>query len=211
MAEVPKGILGRKVGMTQIFDDEGRQIPVTVVLAGPCAVVRRRTTERDGYEAVQLGFGDVKERRVTRPVLGWYRKVGLQPRRLLREFRDWPQAPETGQEVTVGIFAPGERVDVTGRSKGKGFAGVRKRHHMRRGPMSHGSKYHNRVGSMGGSSEPSRVFKGRRLPGHMGDARATVQGLRVIRVDEERNLLLIKGGVPGVRGAFVAVRASKKG
>jgi large subunit ribosomal protein L3 len=207
---VPKGILGRKVGMTQVFDDEGRQIPVTVVEAGPCVVVRRRTAERDGYEAVQLGFGAVKERRLSKPVLGAFRRAGVTPRRLLREFRDWADAPEPGQEVTVGIFAAGERVDVTGRSKGKGFAGVRKRHHMRRGPMTHGSKYHNRVGSMGASTQPSRVFKGRRMPGHLGDARATVQGLELVRVDAERNLLLIKGAVPGVRGAFVAVRASKK-
>lgn len=207
---MPKGILGRKLGMTQVFDPEGRQIPVTVVQAGPCVVVRHRTPDRDGYQAVQLGFGDVKERRVTKPVLGLYRKVGVAPRRRLREFRGWTDAPEAGLEVTVAIFTAGEKVDVTGRSKGKGFAGARKRHHMRRGPMTHGSKYHNRVGSMGASTEPSRVFKGRRMPGHLGDARATVQGLEVVRVDSERNLLLIKGGLPGVRGAFVAVRASIK-
>jgi large subunit ribosomal protein L3 len=159
---------------------------------------------------VQLGFGTVREKRLTKPVLGVFRRAGVSPRRLLREFRDWSDAPGPGEEVTASIFSAGEKVDVTGRSKGKGFAGVRKRHHMRRGPMSHGSKYHNRVGSMGASTQPSRVFKGRRMPGHMGDARVTVQGLELVRVDPERNLLLIKGAVPGVRGAFVAVRASSK-
>jgi large subunit ribosomal protein L3 len=207
---VPKGILGRKLGMTQVFDQEGRQVPVTVVEAGPCLVLRRKTRESDGYEAVQLGFGDVRERRLTKPVLGVFRRANVAPRRWVREVRDWTDAPEPGQEVTVAIFAPGDRVDVTGRSKGKGFASVRKRHHMRRGPMTHGSKYHHRVGSMGASTQPSRVFKGRRMPGHLGDARATVRGLELVRVDAERNLLLIRGAVPGVRGALVVVRASNK-
>jgi large subunit ribosomal protein L3 len=206
-----KGILGRKLGMTQVFDDQGRQVPVTVVAAGPCAVVQRRTPERDGYAAVQLAFGDVKASRLNKPELGHFRRAGVTPRRLVREIRwDGADAPEVGQEVTVGIFSAGERVDVTGRSKGKGFAGVVKRHHAGRGPMSHGSKYHRRVGSLNAATRPSRVFKGRQMPGHMGSVRVTVQGLELVRVDPERHLLLVKGAVPGVRGAWLTIRASKK-
>ncbi|MBX6722979.1 MAG: 50S ribosomal protein L3, partial [Dactylosporangium sp.] len=163
-----KGILGRKLGMTQIFDEEGRAVPVTVVEAGPCPVAMVRTKERDGYEAVQLAFGEVKERRLTKAVRGHFAGHGVKPARTLKEFRWGDGAPAEGDVVTCDVFKPGERVDVTGISRGKGFAGVVKRHHSHRGPMSHGSKYHRAVGSMGGSSFPSRVFKGKPMPGHMG-------------------------------------------
>ena len=206
-----KGLLGKKLGMTQIFDDKGRQVPVTVVAAGPCAVVQRRTPERDGYAAIQLGFGDVKPSRVNKPETGHFKKAGITPRRLVREIRwDGPDAPDVGQEVTVGIFAAGELVDVIGRSKGKGYAGVIKRYHAGRGSMTHGSKYHRRVGSLNAGTSPSRVFKGRQMPGRMGGGRITVAGLEVVRVDPERSALLVRGAVPGRRGAIVAVRAAKR-
>jgi large subunit ribosomal protein L3 len=206
-----KGILGKKLGMTQVFDDKGRQVPVTVVAAGPCAVVQRRTPERDGYAAVQLAFGEVKQSRLNKPELGHFKRAGVTPRKLVREIRwDGADVPEVGQEVTVGMFAAGELVDVIGRSKGKGYAGVIKRHHARRGSMTHGSKYHRRVGSLNAGTSPSRVFKGRQMPGHLGSARVTVQGLELVRVDAERNLLLVKGAVPGYRGAWVTVQTAKK-
>lgn len=206
-----KGILGRKLGMTQIFDDSGRQIPVTVVAAGPCPVVQRRTPERDGYTAVQIAYGDIRAARVNQPLSGHFQRAGVTPRRWLREIRwEGPEVPEVGQDVTVAIFTAGERVDVVGRSKGKGFAGMIKRHHAGRGPMTHGSKYHRRTGSLNAATTPSRVFKGRKMPGQMGNERVTVQGLEVVRVDPERNLLLIKGAVPGVRGARVTVKVSHK-
>lgn len=205
-----KGLLARKLGMTRVFDEQGRQIPVTVLEAGPCVVVQHRTPERDGYTAVQLGFGPRKLNRTTKPMQGHFRKAGAAPRRLLREFA-WSDAlPEVGSDVTVGIFSAGERVDVTGVSKGRGFAGVIKRHHARRGPMTHGSKYHRRVGSLNAGTTPARVFKGRQMPGRLGGRRATVSSLRVVRIDTERHLLLVRGGVPGVRGTYVAVRPSKK-
>jgi large subunit ribosomal protein L3 len=194
---VAKGILGRKVGMTQVFDDRGRQIPVTVVEAGPCVVVQAKTPERDGYAAVQLGFGTIRESRVNKPLRGHFARAGVAPRRVLREFHWSDGAPEPGQEVTVAIFGAGERVDVVGNIK---------RHHGRRGPMSHGSKYHRRVGSLNAATQPARVFKGRKMPGHMGDERVTVLSGEVVRVDAERNLLLLRGGVPGVRGAVLAIR-----
>ncbi len=206
-----KAILGRKLGMTQVFDDRGRLLPVTVVEAGPCVVVQKKTRARDGYDAIQVGFGEVKEQRLTRPLRGHFRKAGVAPRRILREFRvDDPDAYQVGQEIRVDVFAPGERVDVTGISRGRGFAGVIKRHHQRRGPMSHGSKYHRRVGSLGASTFPARVFKGKGMPGRLGGDRVTVQGLELVRVDPERNVLLIKGSVPGVRGACLMIRASRK-
>lgn len=196
--------------MTQLFDDKGRQVPVTVVEAGPCPVVQVKTPERDGYAAVQLGFGAVKPKRVTKPLRGHFAKAGVAPRRWLREFRWDGEMPALGQEIRVDIFSPGEKVDVTGTSKGKGFAGNIKRWHGRRGPMSHGSKYHRRVGSLNASTRPARVFKNRHMPGHMGAERVTVQGLEVMRVDPERNLLVIKGAVPGVRGALLQIRSSMK-
>ncbi|MBX6377993.1 MAG: 50S ribosomal protein L3 [Clostridia bacterium] len=211
---MPAGLLGRKIGMSQLFTEDGAVVPVTVVEAGPCVVVQRKTTERDGYEAVQLGFGAVKERRVNRPLKGHFARAGVSPRRVLREFRLEDAGdfnPQVGQEVRVDIFRAGERVDVTAVSKGKGFQGVIKRHGMRRGPMSHGSKYHRRVGSLGASTFPARVFPGRRMPGRMGGRRVTVRNLEVVRVDPERHLLLLKGSVPGPRGAVVAIRRARHG
>jgi len=206
-----KGLLGKKLGMTQVFDDEGRLIPVTVIQAGPCVVVERRLPSKHGYSAIQLGFEAVKENKVNRPTLGHFRKAGVAPMRYLREFRvENPEEYEPGQVIDVSIFQEKERVDVTGISKGKGFQGAIKRHGFRRGPMSHGSKYHRAPGSLSASADPSRVFKGRKLPGHMGHRRVTVRGLEVVRVDPDRNLLLVKGAVPGPRGSLVSIKASTK-
>ncbi|MCL6521260.1 MAG: 50S ribosomal protein L3 [Firmicutes bacterium] len=206
-----KAILGRKLGITQLFDEEGRLLPVTAIEAGPCRVVQVKTPERDGYAAVQLGFGSVKPRRVKKPMAGHFARHGVEPVRWLREVRvEEPGAFSSGQEVTVALFNRGDRVDVTGISKGKGFQGVIKRHGFRRGPMSHGSKYHRRVGSLGASTYPARVFKGRGMPGHMGARRATVQNLEVVRVEPERNLLLVKGSVPGAKGALLLIRSTNK-
>jgi large subunit ribosomal protein L3 len=208
--DVPKSLIGRKVGMTQLFDEAGNQVAVTVIEAGPCVVVQKRTPERDGYAAIQVGFGEVKERKVNRPMRGHFARAGVRPRRLLREFRvedpDDLAAYQVGQELRADLFRPGEYVDVIGVSKGKGFASAIKRHGFRRGPMSHGSKYHRRVGSLGPSTYPGRVFKGRRMPGRMGGERVTVRGLQVLRADPERNLLVVQGSVPGARGSYVIVR-----
>ena len=205
-----RGILGRKVGMTRVFADDGRQIPVTVIEAGPCVVVQRKTTEVDGYAAVQVGFGRRKPSRVNGPLRGHYRRVNATPRAVLREFAWDGEPPDEGSEYTVDIFAAGDKVDVIGQGKGKGFAGVIKRHHARRGPMAHGSKYHRRVGSLNAGTTPARVFKGRQMPGRMGGGRITVSGLEIVRVDAERSALLVRGAVPGRRGAIVAVRAAKR-
>lgn len=194
--------------MTQVFDEDGRAVAVTVVEAGPSPVVAVRTEARDGYEAVQLGFGRAARRRLAKPLLGHFQRAGVEPTRLLREVRWGDGAPAQGEVVTCAIFQPGELVDVTGMSRGKGFAGVVKRHHAHRGPMSHGSKYHRRVGSLGGSSFPSRVFKGKPMPGHMGHERVTVKNLAVFATDPERNLMLIRGAVPGPRGATLVIRAA---
>ena len=205
-----RGILGRKVGMTRVFDEAGRQIPVTVIQAGPCLVVQHKTVEIDGYSAVQVGFGVRKTSRVNSPLRGHYRRVNAAPRQVLREFTWEGELPALGSEYTVEVFSAGDRVDVTGKSKGKGFAGVIKRHHARRGPMSHGSKYHRRVGSLNAGTTPSRVFKGRQMPGRLGGGRVTVSGLEVVRVDRERNVILLRGGVPGSRGTVLAVRTAKR-
>lgn len=206
---MPKGILGRKVGMTQIFDDEGRVIPVTVIQAGPCVVVNRRTKEKDGYTAIQLGFGEVPERRVSRPVRGQFARAKVPPARILREIRvEDPSAYEVGQKIGADIFQPGDTVSVTGTSKGKGFAGGVRRYGFKRGPMAHGSKYHRAPGSLA-SRDAARVFKGRRMPGHLGAVRVTVSGLRVVKVDAEKNLLILKGAVPGPRGGVVSIREAK--
>lgn len=203
---MPKGILGRKIGMTQVFDQDGNQVPVTVIEAGPCVVVQKRTPDKDGYAAIQLGFGEVPERKVGRPLRGHFARAGLRPLRILREIRvEDPEAFQVGQELKADVFSAGEYVDVVGVSKGKGFAGPMKLG-FRRGPMSHGSKYHRRVGSLSGSTYPGHVFKGRKLPSRLGGRRVTVRGLKVVRVDPERNLLLLKGSVPGARGSVVLVR-----
>ncbi|AIS53191.1 50S ribosomal protein L3 [Thermoanaerobacter kivui] len=206
-----KGILGRKHGMTQIFDEKGEVIPVTVIEAGPCVVVQKKTVETDGYNAIQVGFGDIKEKRVIKPLKGHFKKAGVPVKRYLREFRlDDISGYEVGNEIKVDIFKPGDRVDVTGISKGKGFAGVVKRFGANRGPMSHGSKYHRRVGSMGATTDPGRTFKGKIMPGHMGHKRVTIQNLEVVKVDPSLNLMLVKGSVPGPKGSLLIIKDSVK-
>ncbi len=206
-----KAIIGKKLGMTQIFTPEGQLVPVTVIEAGPCTVVQKKTVETDGYEAVQLGFGEKKEKKVTKPEKGHFDKAGVSAKRVLREFRLTGAAEmNPGDTVSVEIFAEGDKVDVTGISKGKGYAGTVKRFGTHRGPMAHGSKYHRGPGSMGACSTPSKVMKGKKLPGHMGVDRVTVQNLLVAKVDSERNLLLVKGAVPGPRGSVVTVKNTVK-
>lgn len=210
---MPKAILGKKIGMTQIFDEAGRVVPVTVIEAGPCVVVQKRTTETHGYNAVQLGFGEQKESRLNKPLLGHFRAAGVKPARYLREVRvnegDSFAELEVGAEIKADVFQAGEYVDVTGVTKGKGFAGAIKRHGFHRGPMAHGSMYHRGVGSLS-SRQPARVFPGRKLPGRMGGVRRTIQGLQVVRVDADRNLILVRGSVPGPRGGLVLVKETVK-
>lgn len=205
-----KGILGKKVGMTQIFTPEGKAVPVTVVEAGPCVVVQKKTVTTDGYEAIQLGFGTKKENKTNKPMKGHFSKANVKPFRFLHEIRVAADADySVGQEIKADLFAEGEWVDVTGTTKGKGFAGVIKRWNFNRAPMAHGSMYHRRPGSLG-ATDPARVFKGRKMPGRLGGEQVTTQGLQVVRVDAERNLLLIKGSVPGANGAFVVVKKTVK-
>lgn len=208
-----KAILGRKLGMTQIFTEEGKVVPVTVVESGKNVVIQNKTVENDGYNAVQLGFGDVKEYKVTKPLKGHFDKAGVKPVKFIKEMR-LADASEykVGDVIGVDIFAAGELVDVTGTSKGKGFAGTIKRHNFARGPMGHGSKSHREPGSTGAmiSGHGGRVIKGKKLPGHMGCQKVTVQRLTVVRVDAERNLLLIKGAIPGPKKGFVIVKNTVK-
>jgi len=204
-----KGILGKKLGMTQVFTGEGKVVPVTVVEAGSNVVLQKKSIENDGYEALQIGFGDQKEHRTSKPQLGHAKKAGSAPKRFIKEIRGTSMNFEVGQEVKVELFAEGEFVDVTGITKGKGFAGSIKRHNQSRGPMAHGSRYHRRPGSMGPVA-PNRVMKGKPLPGRMGTDRVTIQNLEVVRVDSERNLLLIKGSIPGPKNSFVIVKESVK-
>lgn len=206
-----KAILGRKIGMTQIFDEKGRVIPVTVVEAGPCVVVQKKTEEVDGYNSIKVGFGDIREKLVNKPVKGQFDKAGVSLKRYMREFRiEDISAYEVGDEIKADVFEAGEKIDVTGKSKGKGFAGVIKKWNFTRGPMSHGSKYHRGVGSMGAASSPSRTFKGKKMPGHMGAVRTTTQNLEVVRVDAERNLILVKGAVPGPKKGLVIIKNAVK-
>lgn len=206
-----KAILGTKIGMTQLFDEDGKVIPVTVVEAGPCTVVQKKTNETDGYEAIQVGFGDVKEKRLNKPQKGHFAKADVAARKFLREFRLADvNAYNVGDEIKADIFAAGDNIDVTGTSKGKGFAGPMKRWGLHRGPMSHGSGYHRGSGSMGACSTPGRVMKGKKLPGHMGNVKVTVQNLEIVKVDAEKNLLLIKGAVPGNKGGLVVIKNSVK-
>jgi large subunit ribosomal protein L3 len=205
-----KGILGRKIGMTQVFAENGELIPVTVIEAAPNVVLQKKTAETDGYNAVQLGLEDKRAKLANKPEQGHAAKANTAPKRFIREFRDADVAGyEVGQEVKVEIFAEGDTVDVTGISKGKGFQGVIKRHGQSRGPMSHGSRYHRRPGSMGPVA-PNRVFKGKKLAGRMGGDQVTVQNLQIVKVDAERNLLLVKGNVPGAKKSLVAVRNAVK-
>ena len=205
-----KAILGKKLGMTQIFDEQGKVIPVTVIEAGPCIVVQVKTKDADGYEAVKLGFGEVKERKLIKPKMGEFKKANVTPKKHLREFRLEEITYNVGDEIKADIFAQGETVDITGTSKGKGFQGVIKRHGQSRGPMGHGSMYHRRPGSMGSTSTPGRVFKGKKLPGHMGMETVTIQNLEVVRVDLDKNVILVKGSVPGNKGAILKIRDSVK-
>ena len=206
-----KGIIGRKIGMTQIFDEKGNVIPVTVIEAGPCVVAQVKTIETDGYNSIQLGFGDVKEKHLNKPEIGHFTKSKLTPKKYLREFRlDDISTFKVGDEVKADIFTAGEKVDIQGTSKGKGFQGVIKRHGQSRGPMAHGSKYHRRPGSMGSTSTPGRVYKGKKLPGHMGNVTITIQNLEVIKVDMDKNVMLVKGSVPGVKGAIVKIKSAVK-
>ena len=205
-----KGILGRKIGMTQVFAENGELIPVTVVEAGSNVVLQKKTIENDGYEAIQIGFSDKREKLANKPEKGHVAKANTAPKRFIREVRGVNlDEYEVGQEVQVSIFAEGDVVDVTGVSKGKGFQGSIKRHGQSRGPMSHGSRYHRRPGSMGPVA-PNRVFKGKLLPGRMGGDQITVQNLTIVKVDAERNLLLIKGNVPGAKKSLIKVKSAVK-
>ncbi|MBE5819952.1 MAG: 50S ribosomal protein L3 [Clostridiales bacterium] len=205
-----KAILGRKVGMTQIFDEQGKVIPVTVIEAGPCTVVQIKNIDTDGYSAVKLGFGEIKEKKLTKPAKGTFTKANVTPKKHLREFRLEEITYNVGDEVKADIFAQGESVDITGTTKGKGFQGVIKRHGQSRGPMGHGSMYHRRPGSMGSTSTPGRVFKGKKLPGHMGMTTVTIQNLEIVRVDLDKNVILVKGSVPGNKGAILKIKDSVK-
>ncbi|WP_110926002.1 50S ribosomal protein L3 [Bacillus massiliglaciei] len=205
-----KGILGRKIGMTQVFAENGELIPVTVIEAAQNVVLQKKTVETDGYEAIQVGFEDKREKLSNKPAKGHAEKANTAPKRFIREFRGANlDEYEIGQEVKVDIFAEGDIVDVTGISKGKGFQGAIKRHGQSRGPMAHGSRYHRRPGSMGPVA-PNRVFKGKLLPGRMGGEQITVQNLAIVKVDVERNLLLIKGNVPGAKKALIKVNSAVK-
>ena len=205
-----RGLLGRKLGMTQIFDEDGMRIPVTVLEGGPCSVLAVKTKERNGYDAIQLGFDEVKEKSLSKPKLGLFKKTAVSPKRFVRELR-LPKEGEfqVGQSLDVSLFAKGDYVTVTGVTIGKGFQGGVKRWHWRGGKATHGSMHHRAPGSIGSSSDPSRVFKGHHLPGHMGDRRQTIENLEVVDVDPEHHLLLVKGSVPGKNG-YVVIAASKK-
>ena len=206
-----KAIIGKKIGMTQIFDEKGYVIPVTAIEAGPCVVAQVKSEETDGYNAVKLGFGEVKDKHINKPEKGHFAKSKLAAKKHLREFRvDSAEDVKVGDEVKADVFAAGDKVDVQGRSKGKGFQGVIKRHGQHRGPMGHGSMYHRRPGSMGSTSTPGRVFKGKKLPGHMGVETVTIQNLDVVRVDMDKNVILVKGSVPGPKGAILKIRATVK-
>ncbi len=206
-----KVIIGKKIGMTQIFDEKGKVIPVTAIEAGPCVVAQVKNVETDGYEAIQLGFGEVKESKVNRPIKGHFAKSKLTPKKHLREFRaDSVEGVKVGDELKADTFAAGDKVDIQGISKGKGFQGVIKRHGQSRGPMGHGSMYHRRPGSMGPTSTPGRVFKGKKLPGHMGKNTITIQNLEVVKVDLDKNVILVKGSVPGANGSILKIKSSIK-
>ncbi len=205
------GLIGKKIGMTRLFTEDGRWIDVTVLEAGPCTVVQRKTKEKDGYDAIQLGFDDVEEKRCNMPLRGHFKKAGVAPKRTLRELRvDADSALAQGDEVKADIFTRGERVDISAKSKGKGFAGVIKRHGFSGGPGGHGSHFHRTPGSIGQSASPSKVYKGKKLPGRMGNRRVTVRNLEIVNVDVERNLLIVRGCVPGANGGLVMVKTTTK-
>ena len=206
-----KAILTTKVGMTQVFSEDGVLTPVTVLQAGPCVVTQVKTVENDGYSAVQVGFGDIREKLVNKPKKGHFAKAGVTAKRFLKEFRlEDAESYTLGQEIKADVFAAGDKVDSTAKSKGKGFQGAIKRHGQSRGPMAHGSKYHRHAGSNGSATTPGRVFKGKHMPGHMGAVRVTVQNLEVVSVDAEKNLILVKGAVPGPKKSLVMLKESVK-
>ena len=207
-----KFILARKIGMTQVFDETGLSIPVTVLEAGPCTVIQIKTVENDGYSALKVGFSEVPEKRVTKPELGEFKKAGVAPLRHVQEFKvEDADNYKVGQVIDVGnMFGGGDKVDVSGISKGKGFQGAIKRHGQHRGKMTHGSKFHRGIGSMGANSFPGRIFKGKKMPGHMGREKVTVQNLAVVRIDAENNVMLVRGAVPGAKGALLTVKETVK-
>ena len=204
-----KAILAKKVGMTQIFNEAGELVPVTVLQAGPCVVTQVKTVENDGYDAVQVGFEDIREKLVNKPVKGMFDKAGVSCKRYVREFKLEGEY-SVKDEIKVDVFEAGDKIDATAIAKGKGFQGAIKRHGQSRGPMAHGSKYHRHAGSNGACSSPSKVFKGKRMPGHMGGKKVTTQNLEIVRVDAEKNLLLVKGAVPGPKKALVTIKESVK-
>jgi len=202
-----KAILGRKLGMTQVWSDDDRLIPVTVIEAGPCVVSQVRTLARDGYRAIQIAYGDIKESKVNKPMKGHFAKAGIAPKRFLSEVRlEDGEDFKVGDEINVEIFEPGGHIHVTGTSKGKGFAGVIKRHNFKGGPGGHGSHFHRAPGSVGQCATPSRIFRGKKMPGHMGSETVTVRNLEVVRIDAEQNLLLVKGAVPGGKNSLLTIR-----
>lgn len=206
-----KAILGKKIGMTQVFTEDGQLIPVSVIQAGPCQVVQKKTEEVDGYTAVQVGYEDKKERRANKPEKGHFQKANVPVKKYLKEFKlDNAAELNVGDELTVEQFADGDVLDVTGTSKGHGFACTIKRWGTHRGPMTHGSHYHRGPGSLGACSDPSRVFKGKKMPGHYGVVKVTIQNLDLVKIDKERNLLLVKGSIPGPKGGLVVVRNAVK-
>ena len=206
-----KGIMGRKIGMTQVFDETGNVTPVTVIAVETNQITQIKTREKEGYNAIQLSFSTTKDSRMIKPEKGHFDKAGVAYRKYLREIavKD-PSAYQIGQELNADVFTAGDKVDITGKSKGKGFQGVIKRHNQHRGPMSHGSHYHRNPGSMGGSSSPSRVFKGKKLPGQMGAARVTMQNLEVVKVDTKHNVIMVKGAVPGPKKGMVLIKEARK-
>ena len=206
-----KAILATKVGMTQIFNEDGVLTPVTVLQAGPCAVTQVKTVENDGYSAVQVGFGDIREKLVNKPMKGHFAKAGVENKRFLKEFKfENAEEYQVGQEIKVDIFEAGDKIDATATSKGKGFQGAIKRHGQSRGPMGHGSKFHRHAGSNGACSDPSKVFKGKKMPGQMGNVTVTIQNLEVVRVDAENNVILVKGAVPGPKKSLVVLKEAVK-
>ncbi len=206
-----KGILAKKVGMTQIFLEDGKMLPVTVLEAGPCTVIQKKTVETDGYNAVKVAFGEIREKLVNKAKKGEFAKANVEVKRYVRELKlDDVSNINVGDEIKVDVFSAGDTIDASGITKGHGFAGVIKRHGQHRGPMAHGSMYHRRPGSMGATSDPGRVFKGKKLPGHMGSEKVTIINLDVVKVDTDKNLLFVKGSVPGVKGSLLCLRDSVK-
>jgi large subunit ribosomal protein L3 len=206
-----KAIIAKKIGMTQIFAENGLLIPVTVLEAGPCVVTQKKTEENDGYNAIQVGFGDVKVKKVNKPMKGHFDKAGVEPKKVLKEFKlDDISAYEVGAEIKADVFAAGDKVDVTGTSKGHGYQGPIKRHGQHRGPMAHGSKFHRAVGSLSSATTPGKVKKGKKMAGQMGSVKVRIQNLEIVRADAEKNLVLIKGAVPGAKGAVLVIKNSVK-